>query len=108
MTRTGKQRLETKLQLPTRRLGPGTTRYDRFCSERGIRCRDLARYSEYTANYHRAVRNGLHDPTMDFVADAVRAVRKITGDSSIMANQLFPLDDDDEGDPSQGTLVRSQ
>jgi len=33
---------------------------------------------------------------MNFIASTVRAIRKITGDNSITANELFPLDDDNE------------
>ena len=96
MTNATKQLADAKKLLRKKRLGPGTTRYDRFCQARDIKCRDLARFSGYTSHYHRGVRNGLHVPTMKFVAAAVRAVRKITGDNSITANQLFPLDDDDD------------
>lgn len=81
--------------MKEKRLGPGTTRYDRFCTARDIKTRALARHSNYAATYHRAVRYGISEPTMEFVADAVRTVRRITGDSTITAEQLFDLEGDD-------------
>jgi hypothetical protein len=79
-----------------RRLGPGTTRYDRFCTEHDIKNRDLAKHSNYTATHHRAVRYGINEPTMDFVAAAVRAVRQIIDNKTITAEQLFDLEGDND------------
>ena len=81
-----------------KRLGPGATRYDRFCTARRILNRTLARHSRYSATHHRAVRYGISEPTMKFVAGAVTAVRKVTGDSSITAEQLFDLEGENNGE----------
>lgn len=96
MTSERRRVAELKKLLKTKRIGPGTTRYDRFCQAAKLDCRSLARESGYTANYHRSVRHGICEPTLEFVAAALEAVRKLTGDKSITANHLFPLDDEND------------
>jgi transcriptional regulator with XRE-family HTH domain len=78
---------------PPRTLGG--TRLDRFLIAKKIPRMKFARATGYSKQQVQRVRFGDAEPTANTIARFVKAARLLTNDSSIKANDLFPLDDDE-------------
>ncbi len=73
----------------------GDTRLDRFLAARRIARVKYAKATGYSKQQVQRVRFGDAEPTAKSIPRFVKAARLLTGDPSIKANDLFPLDDDD-------------
>jgi hypothetical protein len=74
----------------------GDTRLDRFLTARRIGRVKYAAATGYSKQQVQRVRFGDAEPTAKSIPRFVKAARVLTNDHSIRANDLFPLDDDDE------------
>lgn len=71
------------------------SRFRRFIDARNLTLAELARESGRHRRWLSLLALGKAQPTAKTIAAVVKAARIATGDRSIKANDLFPLDDDD-------------
>jgi transcriptional regulator with XRE-family HTH domain len=74
---------------------PARTRLDRFIRARGLYQLDLAEATDIARQQISHWSRGTSAPRLTSIRKLLRGVRKLTGNSRIKANDLFPLDDDE-------------
>lgn len=73
----------------------GNTRLERFLTAREIDPTTFAKELGCSRQWLQRLRFGDAEPTAKSIPHVVRAARRLLGDPSITANDLFALDDDD-------------
>jgi transcriptional regulator with XRE-family HTH domain len=72
-----------------------TTRLERFIHARGLLPAHVARASGVARSRLQLWRSGKSSPMLTTVRKLVQGMREMTGDPTVKANDLFPLDDDE-------------
>jgi len=75
--------------------GVAKTRLERFIRSRGLFVSHVVNASHVCRQRLLLWRNGQASPTLSSIRKLVRAMREVTNNPKVTANDLFPLDDDD-------------
>lgn len=75
--------------------GVAKTRLERFIRSRGLFLSHVVRASHVCRRRLQLWRIGESSPMLSSIRKLVRAMREVTQDPRIKANDLFPLDDDE-------------
>lgn len=79
---------------PPRKIYP--TRLDRFLLARSIKPETFAKLCGIRPNQLRRYRTAANEPKVAVIRRFVESARAYTGDTTITANDMFPVDDDDD------------
>jgi hypothetical protein len=75
--------------------GVAKTRLERFMRSRGLFVSEVVKASHVCRQRLRLWRSGESSPTLSSIRKLVQAMREVTNNPKVKANDLFPLDDDE-------------
>ena len=75
--------------------GVAKTRLERFIRSRGLFVSQVVNASHVCRQRLRLWRSGESSPKLSSIRNLVRAMREVTNNPRVRANDLFPLDDDE-------------